>query len=246
MLALGLLFVLNPKLLAQEELEAEEFAEPVLRDNLTDLGGEAGSFEFNYVLQWKHMSINNQWMHAAEVEWTATDRLGLEVEYEYATLSVEESDERFAAQTVEAGMQYSWVKRENWVLATGVEVGRMFGQEDGAMESSTELEPFVTLACRLAEQWNLQWTLGPNMEWEEGEQEQGLDYSSSALFAWEQGLAGVELNGTVEDEHSLSVVPQVGWSFGAWSTAMGLALPIIKGNEAERFHYVFRLIYEIE
>ncbi len=241
LLVLCLFIISINKAFSQENFESEEqeIAEPLFRDNTTDIGSEQGSIELNFIPSWVKNDAFNQMSEGIEIEYTLKEGWGIEAEFSHFSnkLNTGESESKFGK--VELGIQHTLWQNTSNAFTIGLETEAPISKED-----AWSFAPFATYAFLWSEKLSSQFGLSPEIELEE-EAELELAYQASLLYALGDGLVGFELLGSYEEEVYLAIAPQMSWSWGDFSVGGGLQLPLINGTPGE-IGFLLRFIYEIE
>ncbi len=221
------------------EEEENEIAEPLVRDNTTDIGSEAGSIEFNLIPTWGRRDEQRERTQGIEVEYTLLEGLGIEAEVSHRQLSLASGEKEYRFGQLELGLQYTPWQQDRWALALGIEAEAPLRKEE-----DWGWAPFAVLAWQWSDNWSSQLGTSPEWEMEEAGAELAWASQASLLYQWRNALVGFELLGDYEDEWALGIAPQVSWAWGAWSVGAAWALPLTTDDGNHNF--LLRLIYEIE
>lgn len=227
---------------SQESISSEEneIAEPLFRDNTTDIGSESGSIELNLVSIWQSAAGFDGLENGVEIEYTLKEGIGLEAELSHQSTWLADDGNDNNWNNVELGLQYTLWQKTKTALAVGLEVEAPLFND----ANDWALAPFATYALLWSDAWSSQFGVSPEFELA-SEAELELGYQASLLYAFKNGLAGFELIGNYEDEWLLAFAPQITWHWGDFSIGSGIQLPIINGKSKE-MGVLLRLIYEIE
>ena len=215
-----------------------EFAEPIFHDNATDVGGEAGEFEFSIMSGILKLKGNNFFQTSVETEYTITESFGVELELPVLYKKPGIPDTEFGIET-----QYTFLLKNNHALAGGFELGFPMGKG----ESGIEIEPYLTFVLKpLA---NLFCSANLNAAFEAGEEEDDkiqLGYNGAVIYKLKNLFGGVELNYDAQIAKTSFLSPQVGFETGDFTIGMGAQLPLKGSASIPRYYLMGRLIYEWE
>ncbi len=213
---------INDKVINGKEIE---FAEPIFHDNATDIGGEAGEFEFSIMPGIMRLNGSNFFLTSVETEYAITERFGVELELPVLYKKPGVPDTEFGIESLEIETRYTFLLRNNHALAGGFESGLPMGKG----ESGIEIEPYLTFAFNpLA---NLFCSVNLNVVFEAGENENDetqLGYNGEVIYKLKNFFGGIELNYGAQIAKAPFFSPQAGFEIGDFTIGMGTQLPLKK------------------
>lgn len=248
-LTAGLLF-LTGSITAQENRPLPDkvhHAEPLYNDLVRDLGARKGEKEFNVGADIKKMNAADEYGYLMEYEFAPIDRLGLEVETDFAYTKsklsgVGSSNE---LERLRLSSQYSfYVSKQH---ATTMAVG--YTQIFNFVEGGTAFNPFFVAAKSWQHNWHTLIYTGPEIAYRYKTSKVEMNWQINTSFHYTlpetDHFIGVEVNQVVADgKLETTLRPQVKLGVND-KLAIGMAAGFPVGGKDRALSSFFRLIYQL-
>jgi len=250
-------YVYGQELRNEEEHEEEyEFLEPIFHDTATDLGGEKGELEINYMPGLKKLFAANSYQSSFEIEYVLFENFGIEIEMPLLFSKPQTGNSAIGVGDVEIETQYTFLLKDDMAMAGGLEFEFPTGDEDkGFGEGAFGIGPFITYLYETPFNLSFHASLSAGFEFGEKadkhsthDEEEGimLGYNGALLYGHEDFFFGMELNGEIEKKNILLVSPQVGVELGSLTIGTGIQIPVDKKLAGMDYNFMARLVYEFE
>lgn len=222
-------------------------AEPLYNDLVRDLGARKGEKEFNVGADIKKMQNTDEYGYLMEYEFAPIDRLGLEVETDFAyskskMANVSSGNE---LERLRLSSQYSFFvsKKHATTLAVG------YTQIFNFVEGGTAFNPFIVAAKSWHSNWHTLIYSGPEIEYRYKSHKTEVNWQINTSFHYTlpqtDHFIGLEVNqeiasGTLET----TLRPQVKLGLND-KLAIGMAVGFPVGGKENAISSFFRLIYQL-
>ncbi|WP_077438974.1 HAEPLYID family protein [Sphingobacterium sp. CZ-UAM] len=222
-------------------------AEPLYNDLVRDLGARKGEKEFNIGADITRMRRLDEYGYLMEYEFAPIDRLGLEVETDFAyskskVAGIASSNE---LERLRLSSQYSFYvsKKHATTLAVG------YTQIFNFVEGGTAFNPFFVAAKSWYSNWHTLVYTGPEIayHYKSGKTQMNWQINTSFHYTLPQTdhFIGLEVNQQVESGClETTLRPQVKLGISD-KLAIGMAVGFPVGSREETISSFFRLIYQL-
>ncbi|MDF2474938.1 MAG: hypothetical protein K0S24_421 [Sphingobacterium sp.] len=248
-LIIGILFLVDAVHAQEIKLLPDKVhhAEPLYNDLVRDLGARKGEKEFNVGADIKRMRAVDEYGYLMEYEFAPVDRLGLEVETDFAyskskMANVSSSNE---LERLRLSSQYSFFvsKKHATTLAVG------YTQIFNFVEGGTAFNPFIVAAKSWHGNWHTLIYSGPEVAYRYKSHKTEVNWQINTSFHYTlpqtDHFIGLEVNqeiasGTLET----TLRPQVKLGLTD-KLAIGMAVGFPVGSKENTISSFFRLIYQL-
>ncbi len=261
-LSLVLTLFINLTIKAQETFKEDSLlpkvhhAEPLFNDLVRDLGARKGEKEINIGAEFKNNTNNKEYGYLVEYEFAPIDRLGLEVETDFAFYKStnHESLKKHSLESLRLSGQYSFYvsEKNKTTLAVGYtqifEFNEFKKLKNDKTILSTTYNPFFIAAKNWKDKYHVLIYTGPRFDQEFATSETLFNWHINTSFHYTlpQGhFIGLEVNQIAhKDKLETTLHPQVKIQLND-DLALGLVAGLPIDNKEESFSSFFRLIYEL-
>lgn len=233
-------------------------AEPLYMDLVRDLGARKGEKEINVGLDFRNHKSYHQFVSLVEYEFAPVNRLGFEVEADFAFFKRTNENSEVPGNKLEGirlSAQYSFLvsSKHQTTLAIGytqiLELTDFHQYGKDLFLTGTVYNPFFVAAKRWGPQFHTLLYTGPLLEYQIAEKSFDLSWqiNTSVMYAIPQSkhFIGVELNHEIyHGQYELTARPQVKIKINH-KTALGLVAGLPVHGKNESFSSFFRLIHEL-
>jgi len=222
-------------------------AEPLYNDLVRDLGARKGEKEFNVGADIKKMGKADEYGYLAEYEFAPIDRLGLEVETDFAYTKSKMADVSSGnkLERLRLSSQYSFYvsKKQATTLAVG------YTQIFNFADDGTAFNPFFVAAKSWHSNWHTLIYTGPEIayHYKSGKTQMNWQINTSFHYALPQTdhFIGLEVNQEVASGSlETTLRPQVKLGLND-KLAVGMAVGFPVGRKENAISSFFRLIYQL-
>ncbi len=212
-------------------------AEPLYNDLVRDLGARKGEKEFNLGADIKRTSLKDDFGYLMEYEFAPIDRLGLEVEtdFAYAKSRIADVPSTNQLERLRLSSQYSFYvsKKKATTLAVG------YTQIFNLAQGGTAFNPFFIAAKNWHSNWHALIYTGPEIAFHDAASKVDMDWQVNTSFHYTvpqtDHFIGVEVNQEISSagiqttlhpqiklglSHKLAVGMVVGWPLSGHERAM--------------------------
>lgn len=222
-------------------------AEPLYNDLVRDLGARKGEKEFNIGADIKKMHSADEYGYLMEYEFAPIDRLGLEVEadFAYTKSKVPGVGSSNALERLRLSSQYSfYVSKPH---ATTLAVG--YTQIFNFVEGGTAFNPFFIAAKSWHSNWHTLIYTGPELVYRYKMRKAKLSWQVNTSFHYtlpkSDHFIGLEVNQVIADgKLETTLHPQVKLGLND-KLAIGMAVGLPVGDSENSISSFFRLIYQL-
>ncbi|MNJ96954.1 hypothetical protein D3C87_146880 [compost metagenome] len=237
-------------LLAQENRNLPDkvhHAEPLYNDLVRDLGARKGEKEFNLGADIKRTSLKDDFGYLMEYEFAPIDRLGLEVEtdFAYAKSRIANVPSTNQLERLRLSSQYSFYvsKKKATTLAVG------YTQIFNFVNGGTAFNPFFIAAKNWQRHWHTLIYTGPEIAYQYTTSKTALNWQINTSFHYTvpntDHFIGVEINQEISSEGIQTVLhPQIKLGLSK-KLAIGMAIGLPIGGTENRLSSFLRIIYQL-
>lgn len=243
-------FFFSCVILAQEKKDLPDkvhHAEPLYNDLVRDLGARKGEKEFNLGADIKRTSLKDDFGYLMEYEFAPIDRLGLEVEtdFAYAKSRIANVPSTNQLERLRLSSQYSFYvsKKQATTLAVG------YTQIFNFVNGGTAFNPFFIAAKNWHRHWHTLIYTGPEIAYQYGTSKTAMDWQVNTSFHYTvpntDHFVGVEINQEISSEGIHTVLhPQIKLGLSK-KLAVGVAIGLPIGGAENRLSSFLRIIYQL-
>lgn len=237
-------------LLAQENRNLPDkvhHAEPLYNDLVRDLGARKGEKEFNLGADIKRTSLKDNFEYLMEYEFAPIDRLGLEVEtdFAYAKSRIANVTSTNQLERLRLSSQYSFYvsKKKATTLAVG------YTQIFNFVKGGTAFNPFFIAAKNWQRHWHTLIYTGPEIAYQYATSKTAMNWQINTSFHYTvpntDHFVGVEINQEISSEGIHTVLhPQIKLGLSK-KLAIGMAIGLPIGGAENRLSSFLRIIYQL-
>lgn len=222
-------------------------AEPLYNDLVRDLGARKGEKEFNVGADIKKMDRTDEYGYLAEYEFAPMDRLGLEVETDFAYSKSKTADLSSGneLERLRLSSQYSFYVSKKQATTLAIGYTQIFNFEDGG----TAFNPFFVAAKSWHTNWHTLIYTGPEIayHYKSRTTEMNWQINTSLHYTLPQTdhFIGLEVNQEVaEGLLETTLRPQVKLGLSN-KLAIGMAVGFPIAGKENAISSFFRLIYQL-
>ncbi len=221
-----------------------EFAEPIFVDTSTDIGGEVGTLEINFIPGFQNLDNGTIYELGFEFEYVVFKNFGIEIEPVFQVADIDNQSSINQLSNIDLELQYTISAKETYGMAVGLELE--FPVDNDLEESTFEFEPFVLFVYKTPFNLSIHPRIGAGINASEEELE--LNYNLAALYTFENNIVlGAELTGRYSDnKNGLLIAPQLGYELKDFFIGSGVQIPITNNYFDNNYNIILRLIYELD
>lgn len=222
-------------------------AEPLYNDLVRDLGARKGEKEINVGADIKRTQTADDYGYLMEYEFAPIDRLGLEIETDFAysksrRASVGSSNQ---LERIRLSSQYSFYVSQK--RATTLAVG--YTQIVNVVDRGTAFNPFFIAAKNWNSNWHALLYTGPEIAYQYGVSKWNMNWEINTSFHYTlpqtDDFIGIEVNQQVSAEGLQTILhPQVKLGLSK-KLAIGMAVGLPVSGREHAVSSFFRLIYQL-
>ncbi len=222
-------------------------AEPLYNDLVRDLGARKGEKEFNLGADITRTSLKDDFGYLMEYEFAPIDRLGLEVEtdFAYAKSRMANVPSTNQLEILRLSSQYSFYvsKKKATTLAFG------YTQIFNFVNGGTAFNPFFIAAKNWYRHWHTLIYTGPEIAYQYGTSKTAMNWQINTSFHYSvpntEHFIGIEINQEISAEGIHTILhPQIKLGLSK-KMAIGMAIGLPMGRGENRLSSFLRIIYQI-
>lgn len=222
-------------------------AEPLYNDLVRDLGARKGEKEFNVGADIKRMHAADEYGYLMEYEFAPIDRLGLEVEtdFAYSKSRIANVPSSNQLEKLRLSSQYSFYVSKKHAATLAVGYTQIFDFVDGG----TGFNPFFIAAKNWHNNWHALIYTGPELAYRYTPSKLGMNWQVNTSFHYTipqtDHFIGVEINQDISSEGMQTTLhPQIKLGLNN-KMAIGMAVGLPISGEERVLSGFWRLIYQL-